>query len=199
DRTHHRGPRRRRALARRLRHHRRRHGRRRERERLRQRRTDRHRRRRRHVPVAQYRAERGQLARPHYAGRRGAGRRARRDLVRPRPVHRFRADQRCLRQAARGHGGDAAPPGEQGAAPDGAHLPRRPRPPVRRGPDGAAPRRQRHGAAHHRAGWPAHRANGGEPAGAGRCQGRHRHRHPGRRVPVQRRDPRHERGVAAGL
>ena len=58
--------------------------------------------------------ERRQLGGPHHAGRRGEGRRPGRHAEGPRPVHRVRADQRGVRQAARRHRRHAAQAREQG-------------------------------------------------------------------------------------
>ena len=119
---------------------------------LRQGRNDRHRWRRADVPVQEHHPERGQLQGPHHAGRRGQGRRPGRHPVRPRAVHRVRADQRRLRQAPRRYRRYAAEAREQGPAGRRPHLPRASRPLYRQGPDGHGQEGRRQGHAQDRRG-----------------------------------------------
>ena len=87
--------------------------------------ADRHRRRRADVSIEEHRRERGQFQGPHHAGRRREGRRPGRHAGRPRSLHRVRAGQQGVRQAARRHRDDAAEAREQGHAGRRAHLSRR--------------------------------------------------------------------------
>ena len=110
-------------------------------------------RRRRHVSDQEHRRECRQFGRSHHAGRRREGRRPGRYAVRPRPVHRLRADQRRLRQAARRHRRHAGPAREQGHADLDPHLPCRSRQDERQGS-----RRRRSGRARARPRSPPRRA-----------------------------------------